>query len=135
MSPRTLLHVFSTFAVGGPQVRFATLANRFGGDYRHLVIAMDGGTGCIELLRNDLDLRLLEAPPRNQTLPSRVAAYRRLLAAHHPDLLVTSNWGSIEWALADFDGTVPHLHLEDGFNPDEAQRQHVRRILGAPVSC
>ena len=37
-----LLHVFSTFAVGGPQMRFVALAAAFGPRYRHIVMAMDG---------------------------------------------------------------------------------------------
>ena len=32
-----ILSVFSTFAVGGAQVRFATLANHFGLAYRHAI--------------------------------------------------------------------------------------------------
>ena len=40
----TLLHVFSTFAVGGPQTRFATIADRLGPKYRHLIVSMSGRT-------------------------------------------------------------------------------------------
>ena len=47
----------------------------------------------------------------------------------HPDLLVTSNWGSIEWALARIGTGVPHLHMEDGFGPEERARQLPRRVL------
>ena len=46
MTSPLLLHVYSTFAVGGPQVRFAALANRFGRDFRHAIVAMDGNTAC-----------------------------------------------------------------------------------------
>ena len=45
-----------------------------------------------------------------------------------PDLLVTSNWGSIEWAIANWAAWLPHLHLEDGFSRDEAERQFSRRV-------
>ena len=37
-----LLHIFPKFVTGGPQVRFATLANRLGGRFRHAVVAMEG---------------------------------------------------------------------------------------------
>ena len=43
-------------------------------------------------------------------------------------LLVTSNWGSIEWAIANLDSRVRHLHLEDGFGPEETDRQLLRRV-------
>ncbi|MFC7552394.1 hypothetical protein ACFQU7_09185 [Pseudoroseomonas wenyumeiae] len=48
----------------------------------------------------------------------------RLLHRLKPDLLVTSNWGSIEWALARL--AMPgmqHIHTEDGFGPEEAGGQ------------
>ena len=32
-SPPLLLHVFSSFEIGGAQIRFATLANHFGGAF------------------------------------------------------------------------------------------------------
>ncbi len=52
-----LLHVFSTFAVGGPQMRFVTLANAFGERYRHIVMAMDGDHACAARLAPGLDVR------------------------------------------------------------------------------
>jgi glycosyltransferase involved in cell wall biosynthesis len=128
MPPPTLLHVFPTFRVGGAQVRFAQLANHFGTDYRHLVIAMDGATDCRSRLAEGLDVTFLPRPPHGRGLLSKLTRFRRLLAEVRPHLLVTSNWGSIEWAMANLDGQVRHLHMEDGFNPDEAVRQFKRRI-------
>src|SRR5947207_2194006 len=39
---RHLLHVFATFAAGGPQVRLSQVANRLGKKYRHTILALDG---------------------------------------------------------------------------------------------
>lgn len=127
MTPATLLHVFSTFKVGGPQVRFCQLANHFGADFRHLVVAMDANTDCRSRLREDLDLRFVPLP-RDHGLASKLARFRGLLREIRPHLLITSNWGSMEWTMANCDGLVRHLHLEDGFNPDEVTRQFRRRI-------
>ena len=44
------------------------------------------------------------------------------------DLLVTYNWGSIEWALANGAAEIPHIHIEDGFGPEESKRQFPRRV-------
>jgi len=55
-APRTLLTVFATFGVGGPQVRFAGIANRFPDRYRHLIVAMDGVTAARERLAPELDV-------------------------------------------------------------------------------
>jgi glycosyltransferase involved in cell wall biosynthesis len=126
-----VVHVFPTFAVGGAQVRFAALANRFGPRWRHAIIALDGRTGCAERLRPEVPVTLLPAPyPREAPLRARLAAIHGLLRRLQPATLVTSNWGSIEWAMARL--ALPglrHLHTEDGFGPDEAAGQIRRRVL------
>jgi len=123
---RTLLHVFSTFKVGGPQIRFARIVNHFGPAYRHLIVAMDGATEACAHLHPGLDARLLDLPLRRRW--DDLALFRRTLSEQRPDLLITSNWGTIEWALANLDGRVPHLHMEDGFGPEEAGGQLPRRV-------
>jgi glycosyltransferase involved in cell wall biosynthesis len=45
-----------------------------------------------------------------------------------PDLLLTYNWGAIEPALANLVRGTPHVHMEDGFGPEEATRQLRRRV-------
>ena len=129
MPVRTLLHAFATFRVGGPQTRFASLVNQFGGDYRHIVMSMDGISDAIGMVNPEVQLELLPLPlKRGRNIPN-VPLFRRVLRQVRPDLLVTSNWGSMEWALANLGGRIPHLHLEDGFGPDEAERQKLRRVL------
>jgi glycosyltransferase involved in cell wall biosynthesis len=127
-----LLHVFSTFAVGGPQVRFATLANRFGDRYRHTMIAMDGRYDCSSQLDPALDVRLTPLPVSKGGGLSlaNLRRFRATVRELKPDLLLTYNWGTIEWALAQrLRPFCPHLHFEDGFGPDEADgRQLPRRV-------
>jgi glycosyltransferase involved in cell wall biosynthesis len=119
---RTLLHVFPTFAVGGAQMRFVRLANRLGRGYRHLVLGLDGKTACGAHLAPEVEVEMVP-PPARGVLPAR-----RLLKALGPELMVTSNWGSMDWVLANLGGGVRHVHMEDGFGPDEAQRQLPRRV-------
>jgi glycosyltransferase involved in cell wall biosynthesis len=127
--PPLLLHAFSTFAVGGAQMRFATLANAFGDRYRHIVVAMDGDHACARLVSPALDLRCepIEAPKR-ATL-GNVRRFRSLLRGFAPDLLVTYNWGAIEWAMANIPRVARHIHVEDGFGPEERNTQIRRRVL------
>ncbi len=126
---RTLLHVYATFTIGGPQTRFAQLANHFGDAYRHVVIAMDGRTDTASRLDPGLDVELMDPPPRHGRGGwALLRAIRARLDALRPDLLITSNWGSMDWALANLDGRTPHLHMEDGFGPEEAERQLARRV-------
>jgi glycosyltransferase involved in cell wall biosynthesis len=126
-APR-LLHVFATFAPGGPQVRTARLMNAFGGAYRHSVVSMDDRTDARELVDAGVPLEVLPTPPRRGSLAT-ARAMRALLREHRPDLLLTYNWGSIDTALAGRTlGVRAWIHAEDGFLPDEAAGQKGRRV-------
>jgi glycosyltransferase involved in cell wall biosynthesis len=128
-TPRTVLSVFATFAVGGPQVRFAALANRYGPRYRHLIVAMDGNTTCRERLSSSLDVSFPPVPIRKGATVANLLMFRRFLRTQRPDVLVTNNWGSIEWAMANLPRVVRHVHIEDGFGPEERDHQIRRRVL------
>ena len=127
--PRRFLHVFPTFTVGGSQVRLAQIANHFRDAYQHVVYATDGDYGALKLfdagvpitkLEHSIDKRLGLA-----ALPQLLSVFRNI----NPDIVVTHNWGAIEWALATrFRHTLRHVHIEDGFGPDEAERQLPRRV-------
>lgn len=127
--PRTLLHAFSTFRVGGPQIRFCTLANRFGARYRHVIFAMDGCYDCCDRLAPGLDVQLADVLAKKRDTFGNRRRFRSYLKARPPDVLVTYNWGSLEWAMANWPSLLPHVHIEDGFGPEEADRQLFRRVL------
>ena len=123
------MHVFPTFAVGGAQVRFAALANHFGRAFRHVVIALDGETGCRDRLDLALDVSFpVIAAPKNAML-ANVWRFRGLLRRWRPDVLVTGNWGAIEFAMANLPAFTRHLHVVDGFGPEEREAQIPRRVL------
>ena len=127
--PLLLLSVFSTFEVGGPQVRFAAIANHFGQRFRHVIVAMDGVFDCKDRLSPQLDVTLQAVANRKgQTFANRMH-FRRELRSIQPDCLVTYNWGAIEWAMANWPRLTPHIHIEDGFGPEESRRQLWRRVL------
>jgi glycosyltransferase involved in cell wall biosynthesis len=127
--PRTLLSVFATFGVGGPQVRFTALANRFPGHYRHLIVAMDGVTAARERLASGLDVTFPAIEIRKGATLANRRIFRAALREWQPDVLVTSNWGSIEWAMANLPPLCRHVHIEDGFGPEEQTVQLRRRVL------
>lgn len=128
MTAPLLLHAFSTFAVGGPQVRFATLANRLGPAFRHAVVAMDGNLACRERLDPALGVSFPEIPLRKGDTLGNARIFRGVLRRMRPSRLVTYNWGTIEWAIANRLQVVPHLHVEDGFGPEERAQQIGRRV-------
>jgi glycosyltransferase involved in cell wall biosynthesis len=68
--------------------------------------------------------------PRGAGTLATLRAVRAALRALAPETLVTSNWGSIEWAMANLvPPRIRHVHTEDGFGPDEATGQKPRRVL------
>jgi glycosyltransferase involved in cell wall biosynthesis len=123
-----VLHVFSTFSVGGPQVRTAALINRFGGRFSHQIVAMDGNYACRERIDAGIDVRYPGLDFHKGATWENVRQFRRFLRESRPNVLVTSNWGTIEWAMANLPRLVRHVHMEDGFGPEERSTQIPRRV-------
>lgn len=132
-TPLRFLHVFSTFAMGGPQVRFAQLANHFAAHdappIEHLICALDGRYQSLAKLAPGVRCRTLDAPESKGSTLATILACRSALRHHTPDLLLTYNWGAIEWSMANLLIGLPEVHFEDGFGPDEARGQLPRRVL------
>jgi glycosyltransferase involved in cell wall biosynthesis len=124
-----VVHVFPTFAVGGAQVRFAALANHFGRDFRHMVVALDGETSCRERLDPGLDVTFPSVEAPKNAMLANAWRFRSLLRRWRPDVLVTGNWGAIEFAMANLPPLTRHLHVVDGFGPEERETQIPRRVL------
>jgi glycosyltransferase involved in cell wall biosynthesis len=121
-------HVFPTFAVGGAQVRFAAIANHFGPAFRHIVVSLDGDLTCRERLRPGLDVTFPGVIGAKNAMLSNAWRFRRLLRQWQPDVLVTCNWGAIEFAMANLLPVTRHLHVVDGFGPEERTTQIPRRV-------
>jgi glycosyltransferase involved in cell wall biosynthesis len=131
-SPRRLLHVFSGFGVGGPEVRFTTVANRFGRKYQHGIIAMDGNFDCAARLDPALDVELIRIPVAKGRVISlgNLRRFAAILGERRPDTLLTYGWGALEWALAHrLRSVCRHVHFEDGFGPEESDGRQIPRRL------
>ena len=123
-----IVHVFPSFAVGGAQMRFAAIANRFGRAFRHIVVSLDGNWDCRARLDPELDATFPEiVAPKGQML-ANARRFRAMLREWRPDTLVTGNWGSIEFAMANFPRIARHIHVVDGFGPEERATQLTRRV-------
>jgi glycosyltransferase involved in cell wall biosynthesis len=125
---KLILHVFPSFAAGGAQMRFVTLANAMGGAFRHAILALDGDISCRTRLDPALDASFPSLPLKPGAILGNLPRIHAFLRRLRPDLLMTSNWGSIEWALANHLPHIPHVHAEDGFGPEERDRQLPRRV-------
>lgn len=139
-----LLHVFSTFAMGGPQRRFIQIANAFAPRFQHVILALDGQTDAAKLLSSDVPFSIHSLPLRKGSglFWGNMRAIACTLRRQRPHLLLTYNWGAMEWLLVNrLLRIAPQLHFEDGFGPDEAMGEQLpRRIwtrrlgIGAPAT-
>ena len=74
-----------------------------------------------------MDVTTLDVTVNKGRTLSNIAAFGRVIGELRPDILVTHNWGTIEWAMANRFKRARHIHMEDGFGVDEAKRQLARR--------
>ncbi len=120
-----ILHVFSTFEAGGPQVRVCRMIAYWGNRVEHVIAAHDGRYPAKSLLPADAPVTFAHDVPFN----SRWALGRYLRRTQF-DLICTYNWGAVDVLLANrFLAQRPLVHHDEGFGADEAVRQSPKRIL------
>lgn len=125
-----LLHVFPSFGIGGLPLRMARIINHFGPRLRHTIVALDENFAAARSFAGDLDLALLPLGERRSGTIRAICAGISLLRRLRPDLLITYNWGAIEWAMANrLYPFARQLHFEAGFGKEEADTQIRRRVL------
>ena len=129
MAALHLVHIFSTFDAGGPQVRSCEIIKGLPAGYRHTICAMNGRYGAASRLPDDGTTQCRDLPLRS----GKSFAWFKLighLRALKPDLILTYNWGAMDAVFAARLGRIaPIVHAEDGFGPEEAQRQFKRRVI------
>ncbi len=123
-----ILHVFPSFELGGSQRRMTTYLNASNAPHNHLIYAMDN---CYDAAELSDHFRTARIPPglipKNNMLGA-VRGCRRALRQIKPDLLITYNWGSIEWAMANrWPRRCPTVHIQDGFGEEEQETEKPSR--------
>ncbi|MEH3047989.1 glycosyltransferase [Sphingomonas adhaesiva] len=141
MPPLSILHLHSTFDLGGKEARAVRLMNAFGDRARHTIVsAMPDQLGARARIDKRVRYEIAQDAPPLTGKPSvtRYEAIARYMRRF--DLVLTYNWGAIDGVMAKrvfARGTPPVIHHEDGFNEDEAgglkrERNLYRRLaLGA----
>lgn len=126
-----IIHVFPSFGRGGVPIKICHSINYFGLKARHTVISTNDDYGSEELIGNGLDVAIDKSHHDVRgSLFSRISRYRKFLKQTNADLLITYNWGAVEWALANSFGPIMrHIHVESGFGPEEANSTIGRRNL------
>lgn len=104
------------------------LANHLGCDWHHAIVAMDGVITARERLNPNVTVNFPLVEIRKGDLVNNLKRFRQMIRTLAPTTMLTHNFGSIEWALANRVSLVRHVHVEDGFGPEERNRQLARRI-------
>ena len=131
-APR-VLHLHSTFAAGGKELRSVQLINAFGESLRHAIVSADPGQyGAAEHIKQGVEVRYPRDFPslQGKPLPRRLQKLARAMQPY--DLVLTYNWGAMDAVMAhtlftDAMGLPPLIHHEDGFNEDEQERLKTSR--------
>lgn len=130
MNSRTILHVFPSFGTGGVPLRMVRVINHLGSLAQHTIIALDSAFAASQRLTPGLDVTMQTVTLRKGAIVGNLLSIRRVLRRLRPDLLLTYNWGSIEWALANrLMPVCRHIHLEAGFGAEERSAQLQRRVI------
>jgi glycosyltransferase involved in cell wall biosynthesis len=127
-APR-ICHLFSSFAVGGAEVRTAEVINALGSRFSHTIMATDGVYDARPWLDPGVEVDLVPPPPGKGSLLYGLPLYRELRRIA-PDLLVAYNWGAIDGVIAAQLGRLCSvIYVEDGFGPGEYLVPKRRRVL------
>jgi glycosyltransferase involved in cell wall biosynthesis len=136
--PPRLLHMHSSFNLGGKEARAVRLMNLWGDRAHHAIVSgVPGATGARAAIDPDVIADFPDAPPlTGRPGLKRFRALARFMQAY--DLVLTYNWGAVDGVMAHrlfapFMKLPPLIHHEDGFNEDEARglkpaRNRYRRI-------
>ncbi len=129
--PVHILHLHSSFSLGGKEARAVRLMNAFGDAARHTVVSgVPDQLGARAAIDKTIRYEIAQDAPSLTGRPS-VARYEALARyMRRFDLVLTYNWGAIDGVMAArvfAKGAPPIVHHEDGFNADEAGGLKVER--------
>ena len=132
-SPPRILHLHSTFDLGGKEARAVRLMNAFGSDFAHdIVTAVPGATGALDAVESGVEARVLRGfpPLAGRPGPLRLRRLARAVDSGGYALALSYNFGAMDAVMAmRLFGRTPLVHHEDGFNEDERERQKPARVL------
>ncbi|MFD1952081.1 glycosyltransferase [Sphingomonas arantia] len=129
-----ILHLHSTFSLGGKEARAVRLMNAFRDRATHTVLsAMPGEMGARSAIAPDIEVTFPTDAPSLQGKPgpARYLRLARYMAGY--DLVLTYNWGAMDGVMArrmyaPVMRLPPIVHHEDGFNADETHGQKAKRV-------
>lgn len=131
LAPLRILHIHSSFDLGGKEARSGRLMNAWGDAAHHVVLSgVPGALGARAAIGSGIQVDFPTDHPPLTGAPSlsRYRAIARYMRGF--DLALTYNWGAMDAVMARrMFGGPPLVHHEDGFNADEAAGQKRARIV------
>ena len=131
--PLNILHLHSSFSLGGKEARAVALMNAFGDAAKHTIVSgLPDELGARDAIAKGIRYEIAQDAPPLTGKPSvrryeAIAGYMRRF-----DLVLTYNWGAIDGVMARRvypKGAPPLVHHEDGFNADEARGLKIERNI------
>ena len=129
------LHLHSSFAPGGKELRAARLMNAFGGGVEHVLVSgVLGELGAAAAIDPQITVEYPDDFPALSGRPTPRRLLRIARAMRGFDLILSYNWGAMDAVAAHrlyarALGLAPLVHHEDGFNQDETAQLDPRRNL------
>ena len=129
------LHLHSSFAPGGKELRAARLMNAFGGGIEHVLVSgVLGELGAAAAIDPQIRAEYPDDFPALSGRPTPRRLLRIARAMRGFDLILSYNWGAMDAVAAHrlyarALGLAPLVHHEDGFNQDETAQLDPRRNL------
>ena len=131
--PIRLLHLHSSFSLGGKEARAVRLMNLMGHRARHTILsAVPEALGARDAIDREIDVAFpADAPAlHGKPGPKRYRDLARYMRQF--DLVLSYNWGAMDGVMAHrvfapFRELPPLIHHEDGFNEDESVSRNWKR--------
>ena len=129
------LHLHSSFAPGGKELRAARLMNAFGSGIDHVLVSgVPGELGAAVAIERHVRVVYPDDFPALSGRPTPWRLLRIARAMRGFDLILSYNWGAMDAVAAHrlyarVLGLAPLIHHEDGFNQDETVQLDPRRNL------
>ena len=133
MKPAKILHLHSTFNLGGKEARAVRLMNHFGAAAEHVILSAESESlSARDAIDAGIKVEFPKDAPSLAGKPS-LKRYREFVSYFRQfDLILSYNWGSMDGVMARtifsrVGGLPPLIHHEDGFNEDEQQKLNWKR--------
>ncbi|GAA0640686.1 glycosyltransferase family 4 protein [Sphingomonas ursincola] len=131
--PARILHLHSTFDLGGKEARAVRLMNHFGQAAQHTILtAVPDALGARAAIAPGIRADFPNNAPSLAGKPN-LARYRKFADYFaNFDLILSYNWGAMDGVMArtifnSITPLPPVIHHEDGFNEDEAVKLKAKR--------